>query len=219
MYFAVAGDLNDDYNQGFKHVVIDQEYYDEHVFKFLPYDTFCFNETSRPTISTMIENLLETNSMASILSLGKSLDIDLNIGSDLEGLKSLLRKSLLEHEKFVKKSHEKKLLGLAIEKQGHNMIALGPKCYTQWNDEGKAKLKLKGVQLRQNKHITQESYSEIIDKGGVISGQNNTLQMKNDIMSRLTINKIALTGKNNKGITCSNGCVMPFEYEAKYINS
>ena len=34
------------YKQGFKHVVIDQEFYDKHVFKFLPYDTFCFERIS-----------------------------------------------------------------------------------------------------------------------------------------------------------------------------
>jgi hypothetical protein len=49
MYFAIAGDPNEDYNQGFKHVVLDKEYYDEHVFKSLPFDTFCFQESSRPT--------------------------------------------------------------------------------------------------------------------------------------------------------------------------
>jgi hypothetical protein len=31
-------------------------------------------------------------------------------------------------------AHEKKLLGLAIEKQGDNLIALGPKCYTAWDN-------------------------------------------------------------------------------------
>jgi hypothetical protein len=36
MYFAIAGNPEEDYNQGFKHVVINKEYYDEHVFKFLP---------------------------------------------------------------------------------------------------------------------------------------------------------------------------------------
>jgi hypothetical protein len=36
--------------------------------------------------------------------------------------------------------------------------------------------------------------------------------MKDDNMSRVTINKIALTGKNNKGYVCKNGCVLPFVY-------
>jgi hypothetical protein len=174
----------------------------------------------------MIDNLLESSSLASLLSLAKSLgtDEDVKILNDRIGkmsyteqidvLKRCLRKSLLDHEAFVRKSHEKKLLGLAIEKQGHIMIALLPKTYTQFNNDGKAKLKLKGVQLRQNPHLTKDSYSEIIQNGIAISGQNNTLQMKNDVMSRLTINKIALTGKNNKGYTCENGCVVPFVYGA-----
>jgi hypothetical protein len=36
IYFAVAGDLNDDIHQGFKHIVINQEFYDEHVYEWLP---------------------------------------------------------------------------------------------------------------------------------------------------------------------------------------
>ncbi|KAI5550094.1 DNA/RNA polymerases family, partial [Trichomonas vaginalis G3] len=35
--------------------------------------------------------------------------------------------------KAEEKAHEKKLLGLAIEKQGDNMVALCPKCYTSFN--------------------------------------------------------------------------------------
>jgi hypothetical protein len=67
-----------------------------------------------------------------------------------------------------------------------------------------------------NKHINPNSYQEILNSGGIESGKNITLQMKNGMMSRVTVNKTALTGKNTKGITCENGAVLPFVHNAKY---
>jgi hypothetical protein len=89
MYWAISGCSREGNTQGLKHVVIDKEFYDKHVFKFLPHDTFCFDESNRPKLDS----------------------------------------------KFEQKAHEKKLLGLAIEKEGDNMIALSPKCYTTWNND------------------------------------------------------------------------------------
>jgi hypothetical protein len=36
MYFAIAGDPTDDYRQGFKHIIKDQKFYDENVYKWFP---------------------------------------------------------------------------------------------------------------------------------------------------------------------------------------
>ena len=245
MYFAIAGYTNDEYyeidkgligpripnRQGFQAVVTDKEYYDEHVFKFLPYDTFCFKESARPTIPTMIDYLLDNSHPASYLSLANSLFPD-QIDSDKfrndlktlsktklnDNLKQMLKQNLPKLEGFVKMAHTKKMLGLAIENQGDNMIALGPKCYTSWNNDGKKlSLKNKGVDIKQNSHITCNSYIEILTEQNICTGKNSTLQMKNGEMSRLTINKIALTGSNNKGVTLENGCVLPFVLGAEYI--
>jgi hypothetical protein len=177
----------------------------------------------------MTDQLLESLNLASLLSLVKSLGADedmkilneriLNLkrNEQIRVLKSCLKSNLKDNEKFIKMSHEKKLLGLAIEKQGENMISLGPKCYTQWNNDGNdSKVKLKGIRLKQNPHIDSESYVDILSKGGIESGCNTTLQMKNGNMARLTMNKIALTGKNNKGIVLENGTVLPFVFGAKY---
>jgi hypothetical protein len=143
--------------------------------------------------------------------------LNLKRTEQIRALKSCLKSNLKEHEKFVQISHNKKLLGLAIEKQGDNMYALGPKCYTQFNnDNSKSKLKVTGIRLPQNPHITSESYVDILSKGGIESGCNTTLQMKNGNMARLTMNKIALTAKNNKGIVLENGSVLPFVHGAKY---
>ena len=78
MYWAIAGNPEENFKQGFKHVIKDKEYYDKNVFKFLPYNFFCFDEKSQPMLNTHAEKL----------------------------------------------PHEKKLLGLAVEKEGLNMVAL-----------------------------------------------------------------------------------------------
>ena len=100
MYWAIAGDNKLDNTQAFQSIIVNKEFYDENIFKFAPFDFFCYNEGVRPKFSTKSEE----------------------------------------------KAHEKKLLGLAIEKQGDNMIALCPKCYTSFNDDKKTiALKMKGV--------------------------------------------------------------------------
>ena len=132
-YWGVAGDLNDDYKQGFKHVIVNEKFYNKNVHKWLPYDFYTTDGRS-------------------------PLDED---ATPME-----------------KTAHEKKLLGCAIEKQGLNIVALGPKCYTTWNNDDEYKCKVKGVSLRTNKHITYKSYVEVIDKETTINGTNYLLQYK-----------------------------------------
>ena len=140
--------------------------------------------------------------------------------------------------KAEQKAHEKKLLGLAIEKQGDNMVALCPKCYTSFNEEyidpetmetiQEAKtiaLKMKGVNKTQNKHISPGSYLDILDYETTFDGENVNLTLKTGKMptgerslKRLTIGKTALTGKHTKAVVHANGCCMPFIKDAKYIS-
>ncbi len=111
------------------------------------------------------------------------------------------------------KAHEKKLLGLAIEKQGDNMVALCPKCYTSWNDDnGKITVKAtkcKGVSIKQNP-LKHEDYCNIINFGTTKLGRNTNLQCKNGTMVKIAMNKNALTGRHTKGVVQENGCVHPF---------
>ena len=105
---------------------------------------------------------------------------------------------------------EKKLLGCAIEKIGENMIALAPKCYTIWDNNAQTKaLKLKGVSLKKNT-IVHTDYSDVLNKCTVKHGKNINLQMKNNKMSKLTVNKNALTGCHTKMIVLSNHSCAPF---------
>ena len=54
-----------------------------------------------------------------------------------------------------------------------------------------------------------------MEQGQTIQGQNIGLQIMRDTdkvyqMSRTKINKTALTGKMTKGVTLSNGTILPF---------
>lgn len=127
--------------------------------------------------------------------------------------------------KLDKMLFDKKILGCAIEKDGENIIALGSKCYTTFNDDGTTKsLKLKGVNKSTNKHIKYLNYENIIDdKENLINGKNYLLTFRKfetkpeikEIKNKLTnqtfeintdcykyvyieLNKTALTGLFNK---------------------
>ena len=158
-YWAVAGDLYDSDKQGFKYVINDEQFYNENVFKWLPYDFFCTDEKYRPQFNTDKERM----------------------------------------------SHEKKLLGCAIEKQGLNIVALGPKCYTTWgtteNNEKQISLKVKGVNKNTNKHLNYKSYCEVIAEEKTINGTNYLLQFKQIDNSTFSIsNEVKVKTKLNNFI-------------------
>jgi hypothetical protein len=82
MYWAVAGNPNEDYNQGFQYVIKDEKFYNKYVYKFFPNDFY--STTNKPTFTSKLEQTL----------------------------------------------FNKKLLGLAIEKQCESTIELAPKLYS-----------------------------------------------------------------------------------------
>jgi hypothetical protein len=83
MYLAVSGSESDNYEQQFKHVIKDHNFYNNNIYKFIP-SNFYSSNNSNP----IFENTME------------------------------------------KMKFDKKLLGLAIEKQCENMLALAPKTYS-----------------------------------------------------------------------------------------
>ncbi len=157
-----------------KHAYIyyfDHDFYNEHIFKFAPYDFYCSDESKRPVLNTKAE----------------------------------------------RKAHEKKLLGLAIEKQGDNMIALCPKCYTSWNEDENGVIKVKatkckGVSIKQNP-LKHTDYCDVIFKGKIIDGENKGIRYINGETVKYTVHKSALSGKHTKGVVQENGCVHPFIYK------
>jgi hypothetical protein len=172
-YWAIAGDPTLGNDQAFQAIVTDQQFYDDNIFLFAPYDFYCFDESKRPVFS----------------------------------------------DPLSMKAHEKKLLGLAIEKQGDNMLALCPKCYTTWNADDTSNpisLKMKGVSKRQNKSINASHYLDVLFNDAKIDGTNINLTTKNGTIVKVEVNKTALTGVNTKGVTTEQGCVMPFIQGATY---
>ena len=106
---------------------------------------------------------------------------------------------------------EKKLLGLAIEKEGENCVALAPKCYTIWNNDSQkpVSLKLKGVSLKKNKIVYQD-YLDVLNNKSTKQGVNINLQVKDSIMSKITVYKNALTASHTKMVVLENQSCVPF---------
>jgi hypothetical protein len=101
------------------------------------------------------------------------------------------------------------------------MIALGPKCYTTWNNTNDKKtLKIKGVSLKQNSHITHQSFQEVVN-GGMITGKNHTLQVKKigdeHQTVRMCMEKTALSGRHTKMYCYPDGICAPLIKGCKYV--
>jgi hypothetical protein len=96
---------------------------------------------------------------------------------------------------------DKKLLGLAIEKECENMIALAPKLYTCFNTEDACdkviSRKVKGVSLRQN-DIQVSDYKNTLLNKSVVGGSNTNLILHNNVMSKITMHKNAITASHTK---------------------
>jgi hypothetical protein len=56
LYFAINGKVNEGINQGFKHILTDEKFYNENVYKWLPSD-FYSSDNSNPTFSSPIEKM------------------------------------------------------------------------------------------------------------------------------------------------------------------
>jgi hypothetical protein len=92
---------------------------------------------------------------------------------------------------------DKKLGGLEIEKQCENMIALAPKMYTCFNSERTLATKMKGVKSKQNP-LDKNDYVNTLTNRTVKTGSNTNLQLHNDQMSKINIQKNILTAVHTK---------------------
>ncbi|KAA6380055.1 MAG: hypothetical protein EZS28_024418 [Streblomastix strix] len=99
---------------------------------------------------------------------------------------------------------DKKILDLAIENEGTEMIALAPKNYyikvgekTNGLNEMKKKIKLKGVNQKTTK-ISKQNIVNNINSGTITKATNMRLGQKNYIMSKIATQKNGITGIHNK---------------------
>ncbi|KAA6364346.1 MAG: hypothetical protein EZS28_040127 [Streblomastix strix] len=105
---------------------------------------------------------------------------------------------------------EKKILGLAIERQGPSMIALAPKNYIIFKNYcDDSKIKLKGVNQKTNK-ITKDQIVDCINEGKITKCTNMRLGQKNHQMSQLSIEKNGITGIHTKAIVLENQSCCPY---------
>jgi hypothetical protein len=121
-------------------------------------------------------------------------NIDKYLTSDFYGVKREFNTKLEEMQ------FDKKLGGLAIEKESKNMIALASKMYVIWNDQ-KETGKAKGV----SEHFKHTQYQEVLEKRKIINGTNRTLRLNEGEMSHIAVNKRALTAIYLKYRVSSDG--------------
>ncbi|KAA6384063.1 MAG: hypothetical protein EZS28_020411 [Streblomastix strix] len=116
---------------------------------------------------------------------------------------------------------EKKINGLTVQSEGSACIALAAKCYYICTDEQpvtnqsqqatKLLIKLKGVNQKQNQNIDfQKSFHTSIDSNAITTVENTSLIQKNGIISRITQNKIGISGVNTKAIVLQNQSCAPY---------
>jgi hypothetical protein len=55
-YFAISSKVNEGINQGFKHIITDEKFYNENIYKWLPSD-FYSSDNSNPTFETAIQKM------------------------------------------------------------------------------------------------------------------------------------------------------------------
>ncbi|KAA6361194.1 MAG: hypothetical protein EZS28_043279 [Streblomastix strix] len=108
---------------------------------------------------------------------------------------------------------EKKILGLAIENEGTEMIALAPKNYYIKVGE-KEKIKLKGVNQKTTK-INKQNIVDNINSGTITKAVNMRLGQKNYIMSKIATQKNGITGIHTKAIVLKDQSCCPYIHGLK----
>jgi hypothetical protein len=162
MYWAISGNENENYEQGFKYVIKDEKFYNENVYKFLPSDFYSTNNSNPTFINKLDKNIFD-----------------------------------------------KKLGGLATEKQCESIIALAPKvysCYTSPKgstrillDNNKSIInKAKGVNKTIMKEINFNDYNNVLINKEIKTGISQNLQLNKNEMEKIMLTKNSLTAVHTK---------------------
>jgi hypothetical protein len=111
------------------------------------------------------------------------------------------------------KTDEKKLGGVAVEKEGDEMVAVAAKNYYIKTSE-KNVMKCKGVSMKKNKEITPKSYTNTLENNEIVTAVNRTLQIKKvdgqDVMVKNLLTKIAISGIHTKMVVLENQSCAPY---------
>jgi hypothetical protein len=108
---------------------------------------------------------------------------------------------------------EKKLGGVAVEKEGDEMVAIAAKNY-YIKTEKKDIMKCKGVSMKRNKEITPQSYTDVLKNHEPVMGTNCNLQIRKvdgeAVMIKNLINKVAISGIHTKMVALENQSCAPY---------
>ena len=123
------------------------------------------------------------------------------------------------------KADEKKLLGLAIEKEGMCMYALSAKCYSVLTEKGWSN-RNRGVSTKEGDMTSRamivrgkdvppsalggEDYYETVEQKRVFQSSSLNLRVIRGVMSKIESTKNALTGVHMKMVVLSNQSCAPF---------
>ncbi|KAA6366516.1 MAG: hypothetical protein EZS28_037958 [Streblomastix strix] len=111
---------------------------------------------------------------------------------------------------------EKKILGLAPENQGTEIIAPAPKNYYIKVGE-KEKIKIKGVNQKTTK-ISKQNIVDNIRDGTITKATNIRLGQKNYIMSKIATEKNGITGIHTKMVVLKDQSCCPYILGLKASN-
>jgi hypothetical protein len=83
------------------------------------------------------------------------------------------------------------------------MIALASKMYTTFNDDSTSNLKLKGVNIIQT-NLNNYHYLHVLEKKCSIKSEQRNLRMYRNVMTKVNINKTALSAFHNKYVVLAD---------------
>jgi hypothetical protein len=131
MYWALSGSEDENYEQGFKHVIKNHTFYNDNIYKYTP-SSFYSSNNSNPTFNSETERMV----------------------------------------------FDKKLLGLAIEKQCENMIALAPKTYSCSVNLKTRATKSKGYNKRGKLYFKDYTEKKTIQETKIVTFVNSLSQKR-----------------------------------------
>jgi hypothetical protein len=122
MYFAISGNSEEDNNQGFKHVIKNKEFYNKHIYKFLPSNFY--SETSKPTFKSKIAQQLFDKKLGglaiekhcdSMIALAPKMyscinDENTPIESRVKGVRTAIKEKEIKPEHYIEAIQDKKVL-------------------------------------------------------------------------------------------------------------
>jgi hypothetical protein len=214
MFWGIAGSLDENNEQGFKHVIIDEDFYNENVYKLFPSDFFS-SDNSNPTFENKTDRKLFDKKLG-------GLDVEKQSDCVIADAPKVYTWFDLEQEAFSKYCCEHKINAW---KSSYNTVdafthswknGYVPNINHPWKTKN---VRNKGVKQCQNNLKAEDYYKALrtedfyklnkdeisdslerclIKDSPIINGANSNLQLHKGVMSKITMNKNILTAAHTK---------------------